>query len=303
MKLGHPDYPLLLPTLVAVANGFPAADMLFFNRLLGLVCALAMGAAVFLTLRREGDLCLAASATVLVMSTPALHRWTFSQTADVPLCYLVTLVFAGLLARLEGPSWSPFLLGFVAGLLPWTKNEGIPLLVGFLAGLAVSMIKSRDTESLSWIVAGATPGTLATLAFKAVWPARQQLSIFFGSGWVSRVFDVERLGTILKRSAQVIVHPGDTPIWGLSGLILIVLLGAVVVVPRLRSNLLRLGGGSAVVFLSLSALAYLLAYLTTRHSLEWHLLTLRRVPLHLLPALAIALFYTLSSACSRHRRA
>jgi hypothetical protein len=187
----HPGYPLLLSAFVAaqwIAGGAVtsavniAASLLFALAVLGVLVS-SIG------LRRGTALGLLAGLAFL--ATDTFVAQAPGQYADLPmaLCFLASLVLwesaSSLESRLESKSGSKRLFaaaGFAAGLAPWTKNEGWPFLLAFLA---VAIWRARGVAL--WAILGSLPGVSATLAIKlwlgmgteAMFPATVRQAVSF----------------------------------------------------------------------------------------------------------------------------
>lgn len=158
LGLNHPDYPLLLPQLVA--DGFRAAGGLspwahalpafVFAALL--VALLASGATV-LTTPATGLL-----AGLALLGTPALLQLSLTECADVPLAAF--LLGAVVLLHWRDDFRALVLAGCLASLGAWTKNEGLL----YLLALAVALAASR--RRVASFLLGALPVLALLLCFK-----------------------------------------------------------------------------------------------------------------------------------------
>jgi hypothetical protein len=290
---GHRDYPLMVPAAVAAGASWLALPVEAAGRAVGLACLVGMICAVYLGVAGRAGTTLGLAAACLVLSTPAVHRWAFAQVADVPMAYLVVLSCCGLMALAEGrPAPPPLALGVVAGLMPWMKNEGIPLLIAFAAALAVAAVASRRFIAAGVVATGLLPGLLVTTLFKLSWPSGGGNPRFpFAAGGF---FDVERWRLIGGEVARHLLALPPDPAWGVTwhATALLLLLAVAMGLSRRARAGPRGQPAAAVaaaVFLGLGATAYVTAYLLVR-GLAWHLdRTLDRVPIHLLPALVVAI--------------
>jgi Tetratricopeptide repeat len=250
----HPEYPMLLPSVVArvwlisgdTASVVPlATGLLFFSSLLGLfVSALAI---------LRGTVA-AALGGMILLSLQSLLYWAASQYADVPLACLMTAALA--LIFIGSPNalvWA----GFCAGMAAWTKQEGGPfagaLILAFLlwqprrwwrllAGAAPLLLLAGWFNL--WI---APPGTFTPRPFAA------ELSL---------LSDPNRYAIIGR---AVVDHLPGYP------LILVALLAMTLRVESDRRQAAAVWTAATALVLMLAS--YLAAYLVTPLDLNWHIAT------------------------------
>lgn len=169
----HPDYPPMVPSLVARSWLYAGAETLLGP---GLVAAtFAFGAVALLAgalaaLRGPGQALLA---TIVLLSSPLFviqGTWLY---ADVPvaLFFLATFVFLALDAR-YGASSRRFamLAGVAVGLAMWTKHEGMLFLFVVVGALLVDGRRLGRVVTRRRLVAfgaGVFPLLLLTLGYKA----------------------------------------------------------------------------------------------------------------------------------------
>lgn len=256
----HPEYPMLLPSVVArvwlmsgdAANVVPlVTGLLFFAALIGLfVSTLAI---------LRGALAAALGAMILLSLHPLLY-WAVSQYADVPLACLMTaalaLMFAGSPNALV---WA----GLCAGMAAWTKQEG----GAFAAALIMAPLAWKPAR---WwrLLAGVAPLLLLTAWF-SLWiappgifaprPFATELSLLTDSG---RYAIIGRAALHhLRYAGSGAGHP----------LILVALLAVTLRVERDRPRAAAVWSAATALFLLLAS--YLAAYLVTPLDLNWHIAT------------------------------
>ena len=156
----HPDYPVLVPSLVARSWLYTGAETLLGPALVAATFtfgAVALLAAALAALRSPSQGLLAG---MVLLSTPFFILHGTALYADVPLAFffLATVVFLALDGR-HGAAGNRFamLAGVAAGLGMWTKNEGL------LFTLAVG---------LGLLLAGGAGG----------WPTSRRRVLAFGAG-------------------------------------------------------------------------------------------------------------------------
>jgi len=285
----HPDYPLLLPGLVARgwtylgrdAVSFPAAVAMFYT-----VSTIGVLASSLALLRGSFQGLLAG---VALACTPIFLRHGASQYADVPFGYYLLGTFALLhLARISRGRRAMSLAGFTAGLACWTKNEGVILLAALAAVWIIGVLASSEREleirRAGWFVLGALPPLLALayLKFGLAPPGDMTAEFDPAAAW-ERIVEPARyleVGAAVAREAIFQLH---LPL--IAGYLLF------------SGALIRKGERGAVLrlwaSLSLIIAAYFFVYVITSKPLAWHLGTsLSRLMTQLFPSLLFAFFLT-----------
>ena len=287
----HPDYPLLLPGLVARAWTYSGRESTVEPALLSALYALATAGllAAAVALHRGGRM--GALAGVLLLGTSSFVASGAAQVADVPLgfYFLGTLVLVSLpqVRDAAGPG-AAALAGMTAALAAWTKNEGILFLLVIGASLvaAATMRGERPPFSRSVLpfVMGALPGLLVVFGFKAVLAPRndvvsaQNLPLM-----VERMVDLERYEWVLAAVGREMIGFGrGAPV---------VLLLYALLLGRDRGAASASAGMLGLAVVGVMAAGYTAIYIITPHDLRWHLATsLERLMLQLWPSLIFAVF-------------
>ena len=259
----HPEYPMLLPSIVArvwlmsgdITSVVPiVTGLLFFAALIGLfVSALAI---------LRGTVAAALGAMILLSLQPLLY-WASSQYADVPLACLMTAALALIFidSRTERPSSALVWAGFCTGMAAWLKQEGGP----FAAAVILAFLAWKPRRS--WrLLAGAAPFLLLAAWFN-IWIAPP--GAFAPRPWPAELAvltDSDRYAIIGR---AVIDHlrnlgPGHP-------LILVALLAAALRIERDRRRAAAVWIAATALFLML--MSYLAAYLVTPLDLNWHIAT------------------------------
>jgi hypothetical protein len=285
----HPDYPLLLPGLVARGWTYIGRDAVSFPAVV----------AVFYTLSTIGMLTSSLAllrgsfqgilAGVALACTPIFLRHGASQYADVPFGYYMLATFALLhLARISKSRRAMLLAGFTAGLACWTKNEGV-ILLGALAAvyfvyMLLSSVRGREILRAAWFVPGALPPLLALAYLKfAMVPPNDMTTEFEFAAVLNRIVDPARyleVGSAVGREAIFQLH---LPM--LAGYLLF---SGVSIRNGERGAVLRLWASLSLIFA-----AYFFVYVVTSKPLAWHLGTsLSRLMTQLYPSLLFSFFLT-----------
>src|SRR5579862_9876435 len=122
----QPDYPLLLPSIVAMcwtlvrADSITAPIAVAFLFLLG-VCGLLISSIGILCGKTQAFV-----AGILVVATASFVQLGAMQYADLPMSFYILATLALLCLQDRSPDDLRFSIaaGFTAGLAPWTKNDG-----------------------------------------------------------------------------------------------------------------------------------------------------------------------------------
>lgn len=250
----HPDYPLLLPGVLARAWLWAGATPTIAPAMVAILFTLALpllaaGALWQLHRPRAGW-----AAALLILGTPQLLRLGASQYADVPLA-LYVLATVALLAMAEGGAGAPdrlhLLAGLTASLAAWNKNEGLVFcgMVLLAAGADLWRHNGRREALRRWIhlLAGMAPVLTAVLHFKLTYaPPNDLAAVVTPTEILYKLLDPARVAHVAGRFALEIAglgyglailfalwcalarraFPPETPAGFLGGRILLLMLAA-----------------------------------------------------------------------------
>jgi len=139
----HPDYPLLMPSIVAMCWTLARADSI----------SVPIGVAFLFTLGVSGLLISALGilrgktqafiAGILALATSSFVQLGAMQYADVPLSFYMLATLALLCLQDRFPSDPRFSIaaGLTAGFAPWTKNEGWLFLAAVLLARLIVILR------------------------------------------------------------------------------------------------------------------------------------------------------------------
>jgi len=162
----HPDYPLMLPGLVALcwklsrqsSTDAPIAIAFLFS--LGTVGLLmsALG-----TLRGKIYALLAGT---LLLGTASFVALSAALYGDVPLSFYILAALALLCLQDRHPENLRFsaLAGLMAGFAAWTRNEGIIFAISLIVARAIALLRYREGKLLGPQLLRLVPGMAAPLA-------------------------------------------------------------------------------------------------------------------------------------------
>lgn len=224
------DYPLLASLNQAWLYGWlDAAD----DRLVGVLSVLHYLALLGLcaaALQRRGAprLSVLAAVTAIAM-LPNLATWTGAVLSDVPLALFATAAGLYLAAWLQGEAAGAlWVAALAAGLLPWTKKEGVLLWLALVAALLVVGVGRRLARSERRpprpIGLAVAVLLLAALVINASWqlflrghPAPN--NAFVPVTWAAWQTNANRLPTILRLAATALAGARVSYAWPLAALL------------------------------------------------------------------------------------
>jgi hypothetical protein len=160
---------------------------------------------LFAAVRRVRGEWSAWAALLLLLATEAFRSQTAGQYADIPLSLLVLGATALLaIAATEDHSKTWLIAGLLAGLTPWTKNEGWPFVLA--SAMAAWWLGKR--RSLLWLAGAAAPVAL-TLSLKALAVSGSEAPFPSSAGEIfSRLAEGARWGTVAGSYAGEIAGMG-----------------------------------------------------------------------------------------------
>ncbi len=281
----HPDYPVLVPTLVtrswfyAGQESQLGAALVAATFTFGTVALLATALA---TLRGTGQGLLGG---LLLLSTPLFIGHGTSLYADVPLGYFFLATFVGLALDARygaGTIRFALLAGTMAGLSMLTKNEGLLFTIAVAGGL---VLFSR--RSLRGFALGMLPLFLLTLGYKAVFAPQNDLISTLGvDRTLGNLTSPDRYYITFRDYAGHIASFGDNGIGSLPWVLVAYLLGVGISRDQLDRPWVRAGAVALVLVLA----GHFGVFVTMAHELARLLASsLDRLLLQLWPA-ALFLF-------------
>lgn len=142
----HPDYPLMLPGIVAWGWLFRGYEQLTWPLTVGLIYTLSLFALVFWYLYKNTNFLCAAVATAFMTSVYMFYYWSTTHYADIPLALYLTASAVFLITALRHQITNLFFLsGLCAGLSVWTKDEGYFFVIFISCVLLLTLLKDKST--------------------------------------------------------------------------------------------------------------------------------------------------------------
>jgi Dolichyl-phosphate-mannose-protein mannosyltransferase len=292
----HPDYPVLVPSLVARTWLYAGTETLLGPALVAATFTFGTVALLVTTLMalRNGSQGLLAGLTLLSVPFFILHGT--SLYADVPLglFFLTTFVLLALDAR-YGHASKRFgiLAGVAAGLAMWTKNEGILFTLAIGAGLLFSGLRGSGDPSLQRLRSfgiGLFPMVLLLAGFKlALAPPNDLLSTLDIERTLGRLTDPDRYFTVLRAYITHISSFGSNEFGSLFWVLAAYVLGLGVSRSESRRGWVKAGFTALALLLA----GHFMVFVSMAHELSRLLASsLDRLLLQLAPS-ALFLFFML----------
>ena len=216
----HPDYPMLVPSLVVRNWLYAGTDTLRGPALVAAAftfgtVALLAGALAVLRSPSQGLL-----AGLILLGTPFFIVHGVSLYGDVPLgfFFLATMVFLALDGRYgAGTTRFAALAGVTAGLAMWTKNEGLLFGLAVVAGVWLTGVRTRQRTGgrLRAFGTGLLPLVLLVAGFKIAFAPPNDLLSTLGVGrTLGRLTAPDRYYLVIRDYVSHIASFGDN---GLAG--------------------------------------------------------------------------------------
>ena len=293
----HPDYPLLVPGVIALlwhAGGVESPSM---AGAVGFGFLFSTVAVPFFTLRLLRGPALAALGALTILGATSLVRVSASQYADVPLAAYIVIAACFLVYALEvepvGNS-VVFIAGLSAGFAAWTKNEGLLFCVSIVLAHLLSIGGKTELPRRFATLISLLAGIVAVLAFVGHFkfrlaPANDLVNAGTAGVAIARATDFNRywvtfwafVGELLT-FGSVLVPP-------------VIVFAVWLALVRFRSKVT----GAALlplVAVVIQLAGYFAIYVTTPQDLDWQLNTsLPRLLLHVWP-LSVAGIFLISGA-------
>lgn len=229
----HPDYPVLLPSLVTRAWLYAGGETLVGPALVAgtfTFATVALTAAGLAALRYTSQGLLAG---LVLLSTPFFILHGTSLYADVPLgfFFLASVVCLALQDRIGGATTRfAVLAGVAAGLAMWTKNEGLLFTLALLAGLLIVWLRgsapATSRRQLLALGAGLIPMLILVAGFKMAFaPSNDLLSTLDLERTFTRLTDPHRYYLVLRAYGGHIASFGSNGLGSITAVLTAYLLG------------------------------------------------------------------------------
>ena len=170
MAWSHPDYPLLVPGVIAMCWTLARAETTLAPMAVAFLFTFATAGVLISSIGVLRGKAQALVAGALLLGTVEFVEIGAMQYADVPLSFyiLATLALLCLQDRFPDNLRFTFLAGLTAGLAAWTKNEGLLFVLAVVVARAVAIFRFGNRPMLLkhlGVLAGGLILPLAVVAF------------------------------------------------------------------------------------------------------------------------------------------
>lgn len=294
----HPDYPVLVPSLVVRNWLYAGKETLLGPALVAAAFTFGTVALLVTAIATLRSLTQGLLAGLVLLSTPFFIVHGTSLYADVPVgfFFLTTIVCLALDGRYGSDTGRFALLaGAAAGLAMWTKNEGLLFTLAVGAGLGFAGTRegwAATRRRLLAFAAGFLPMLLLTAGFKIAFaPPNDLLSTLGIERTVSQLTDPDRYFLVLRAYAKHILTFGSngfgSSIWVLTALLLVNGVSS----PEVSRSWVRAATAAVVLLLA----GHFMVFVSMAHELQRLLnSSLDRLLLQLWPSALFVSFVVLS---------
>jgi hypothetical protein len=187
----HPDYPLLLPEVIAGSWFYVGSDTILVPVAVAFLFTFGTVGAIVSVLATLRNTTQALLGGIVILGTPYFLLLGAYQDADVPLGYYLLLALSTLaIYRRANNKALLALSGAYAGFAAWTKNEGLLMLLAIGLAVAASAILLRETEALSQQFVAIGKGVLLPI-----------LSVFYFKAYIA-----PKNGLMASQAIRAILH-------------------------------------------------------------------------------------------------
>lgn len=170
----HPDYPLLVPGVIAMCWTLAGSDSTFAPMAVAFLFTFATAGVLISSIGILRGKTQALIAGALLLGSVAFVEIGAMQYADAPLSFyiLATLALLCLQDRYPGNARFTVLAGFTAGLAAWTKNEGLLFVLAVIVARAVAMLRFGTRSAIPKQLGAMAGGLVLPLAVVAFFKLR-----------------------------------------------------------------------------------------------------------------------------------
>jgi hypothetical protein len=170
MAWSHPDYPLLVPGIIALCWTLARSESTLASMAVAFLFTFATAGVLVSAVGVLRGKAQALISGALLLGTVGFVATGAMQYADVPLSFaiLATLALLCLQDRYPGDLRFTILAGLTAGFAAWTKNEGLMFVVAVIVARAAAILRYGNRTDLGrqfGALAGGLAFPLATVAF------------------------------------------------------------------------------------------------------------------------------------------
>jgi hypothetical protein len=300
----HPDYPLLLPSFIASFWTILNNSTKMVPALTAFSFYISTVALFFSSLWKSRGINHALVGSTLFVSAIEFINVSSDQYADVPLSFyfLASCVLLYITETENDQNLLLYLLGFVAGLAVWDKNEGISFVISLLfVKLLFILLASRKSQinaksflQLIKIMGGMLIPLIIVEIYKISFPFTNDL--IGGQSFtliISKITDFGRYNQIFNALWGQFINFGG---WNYSlGMFPILFVYSLIVGKSYLNQSENIAFTKLFLILGITFLQYMCIYLITPYDLAWHLSTsVNRLVVQLFPSFLFVLFVSLN---------
>lgn len=139
----HPDYPLLLPGIVALCWTFAHTESVAVPMAVGFLFTFGAAGVLISTLGILRGKTQSLLAGILLLGTASFVEVGATQYADIPLSFFIVAALGLLCLQDRHPEnvRFSFVAGLSAGFAAWTKNEGLLFVVAVILARAIALLR------------------------------------------------------------------------------------------------------------------------------------------------------------------
>ena len=280
MVWSHLDYPLLLPSIVALLwKGFgisaiiPALVAYAFSALIPL--------SSFASLREKKQVIPAILVLIIYLMDSEFALLASQQYADtiLSLSILLTFIAYNHLQDKKDAKYGIAVMGFLAATCGWVKNEGLLFFLVFTIFFVASNF--RKFNSLKYYFLGALFPVIVIMLFKVFCSPANDIVSGQGESTVHKLFDINRYDITVTYFWNLLLNSYP-----------LMLLFIVLYLVFNRRVLISFQFGVLITLLA----GYFMIYIITPNELNWHLATsCTRLFHHIYPCFIYCMLYQLKS--------
>jgi hypothetical protein len=294
----HPDYPLLVPAVVAMSWAISGSDSVLGPIAIALLFLAATAGVLVATLALLRGRTQALIAGILLLGTGTFTVLGGYQYADVPLAFyiLATLALFCLQDQYSGTPSLSSLAGAMAGFAAWTKNEGLLFVVVVILARSFSLMRFEGRwpaarQMLNFAI-GVIPILVVLAVFKIGYaPPNDLTAPHAGNGVAANMLDFWRYVAVLSALGKQAISLGGF----LVPVILVLAAYLYLVKPRVEQKA-RVTASTLALTIGLMLAGDFGVYQLLSYALEFQLATsVDRVLLQLWPAAILAIFFVANS--------
>ncbi len=250
----HPDYPLFLPSLIAM--GWKALNEINYivPVVLGVIPLIGVISILFFAFNNKF---IGVIAAFIILFDHHFIEQAASQYADTWLAFFI-LMAVYLISQLPQYPQLAWVLGLLVTTCGWIKNEGLLFFI-LVSGIALIALKNERKEYFRYLIS-CSPVLLVLVMFKITWSPTNDMVSESNTSIFSKLGSWDRYELILQYFKKTILN--DFPF--IPGLIIL----GIFLIKKMSPIILLIG-----ILIVLMFGIYMGIYVITPKDLAWHLST------------------------------